>query len=214
MTGTGSHDYFEQVSKEWDGMRKVFFADSVRTAALEALNVKAGDVGADLGAGTGFITEALVDRGLSVIAVDQSQAMLDELVRKFGSSNVDCRLGEAEALPIEDASVDYVFANMYLHHVDDPQQGISEAARILRAGGGLAIVDLDQHDFAFLLEEHRDRWLGFDHGELRRWFTAASLRDVDVAPIGSTCQADSGDGASHASIGIFLASGWKDGDPS
>jgi predicted RNA methylase len=87
-----SHRYFEQVAQEWDDMRAGFFSDAVRAAALDALEVETGRVAADLGAGTGFVAEALIARGLSVIAVDQSSAMLAELRRKLGSS-VDCRLG-------------------------------------------------------------------------------------------------------------------------
>jgi ubiquinone/menaquinone biosynthesis C-methylase UbiE len=207
--GMTSHDYFEQVSKDWDAMRTEFFSDSVRVSALDALGVTPGGTAVDLGAGTGFVTEALIARGVSVIAVDQSEAMLDELTRKFGGSNVECRVGTAEALPIEDASVDYVLANMYLHHVDDPAQAIGEAARILKPGAALAITDLDEHDFTFLREEQHDRWLGFDHDDVRRWFVAGGLEDVEVSSIGSSCEADSFHGSSRASIGIFLATGRK-----
>jgi ubiquinone/menaquinone biosynthesis C-methylase UbiE len=204
-----SHDYFEQVSKDWDAMRTELFSDSVRVSALDALDVTPGGIAVDLGAGTGFITEALIARGVSVIAVDQSEAMLDELMRKFGGSNVECRVGTAEALPIEDGSVDYVLANMYLHHVDEPERAIGEATRILKSGAALAITDLDEHHFAFLREEQHDRWLGFDYDAVRRWFVAGGLEDVEVSPIGSTCEADSSDSTSRASIGIFLATGRK-----
>jgi ubiquinone/menaquinone biosynthesis C-methylase UbiE len=209
MSSVDSHDYFEQVSKDWDEMRTGFFADSVRVTALDTLNVAPRSLAVDLGAGTGFLTQALIARGVSVIAVDQSLAMLEELRRKFGAGDVECRLGRAEALPIDDASVDYVLANMYLHHVDDPAQAISEAVRILRPGGAIAITDLDEHDFAFLRVEHHDRWLGFTHEDIERWISSSGLEAVNVSSIGTTCQAESSDGSDRASIGIFLATGRK-----
>ena len=59
----------------------------------------------------GFVTEGLLRRGLRVIAVDRSEAMLEEMRRKFGECGaVEYRIGEAESLPLEDGSADYLFA--------------------------------------------------------------------------------------------------------
>jgi ubiquinone/menaquinone biosynthesis C-methylase UbiE len=64
--------------------------------------------------------------------------------------------------------VDYVFANMYLHHVEQPVAAIREMARILKARGKL--VDLDEHNFESLRTEQHDRWPGFYREEVRQWF--------------------------------------------
>jgi protease-4 len=58
-----SKDYFDSIGDDWDGMRESFFSDRVRSRALAAAGVEQGRVAADLGAGTGFITEmeALLD---------------------------------------------------------------------------------------------------------------------------------------------------------
>ena len=110
----------------------------------------AGKLAADIGAGSGFVTEGLLERGLRVIAVDRSEAMLEEMRRKFGDgAAVEYRIGEAESLPLADGSVDYVFANMYLHHVESPPEAIREMARIVKPGGRLVITDLDRHDLRF-----------------------------------------------------------------
>jgi len=199
--------YFEQVAKQWDQMRTGFFSDRVRDVALNAANVKPGNVAADIGAGTGFITEALLERGLSVIAVDRSQAMLNEVRKKF--KTLDGRIGDAEKLPVENGSVDYVFANMCLHHVENPAAAIIEMARILKAGGRLVITDLDEHHFDFLRIEHHDRWMGFRRDKVDGWFREAGLKNINIESIDEACCTNSKCGRENAGINIFIATGEK-----
>ncbi len=202
-------EYFDQVAPQWDQMRQRFFSANVRQAALAAAGVGLGAVAADIGAGTGFITEGLLLRGLRVIAVDQSEAMLEVMKEKFKAfDTVDYRLGESGALPIADGAVDYVFANMYLHHVESPLEAIKEMARVLKSGGKVVITDLDEHDFESLREQH-DRWLGFKREDVERWFTEAGMKNVKVEGVGETCCDESCGDKGKVAISIFVASGEK-----
>jgi len=239
---SSSRSYFDAIGAEWDHLREGFFPDHVRDRALDVAAVEAGRLAADLGAGTGFITEGLLARGVNVIAVDQSEVMLDALRGKFPSGDLrsapgeprpipvaprmaappaaardtdtprlamlDCRTGDAERLPIDDASVDYCLANMYLHHVERPAVAIAEMARILKPGGKAVITDLDTHRHIFLREEHHDRWMGFARDDIRTWFGDAGLADVRVDDLGDRCHATSS-GGFYAAISIFIASGLK-----
>jgi ubiquinone/menaquinone biosynthesis C-methylase UbiE len=109
---------FDDIAQQWDSMRQSFFSDNVRSKALAVSGARAGQSAADIGAGSGFITEGLIANGLQVIAVDQSSAMLETMQAKFtGQKGIDYHAGVAEHLPIADQAVDYVFANMCLHHV-------------------------------------------------------------------------------------------------
>jgi ubiquinone/menaquinone biosynthesis C-methylase UbiE len=205
-----SKKYFETVAEQWDTMREGFFSENVRDKAFDAAGLQPGELAADIGAGTGFITEGLLDNGLSVIAVDQSAAMLNKLKLKFPSSDqIDCRVGEAKKLPIEDNSVDYVFANMYLHHVENPLKAIKEMKRILKPGGKLVITDVDEHEFEFLKTEQHDRWMGFDREDIKRWFIEAGLKNVFVDCVGEKCCTKSSSSGESAEISIFVASGKK-----
>ena len=205
-----SKNYFDEVAPEWDRLRESFFSKAVRDKALSVAIVHPGQIAADIGCGTGFITEGLVQRGLEVIAVDGSQAMLSEMKQKFaGQDSIDYRLGEAGSLPIQDETVDYAFANMYLHHVELPPEAIKEMARILKPGGILVITDLDCHSFEFLKREHNDRWMGFPRDDIKKWLKEAGLRGTTVGCVGENCCASSSCGSESAKISIFMASGKK-----
>ncbi|PXX71429.1 methyltransferase family protein [Nocardia tenerifensis] len=89
----------------------------------------------DLGAGTGKLTGTLVSLGIDVVAVEPDSAMLAELRRAL--PGVRALAGNAEAIPLPDASVDAVLAGNALHWFDMAVAG-DEISRVLAPGGVLA----------------------------------------------------------------------------
>lgn len=207
-----SKAYFDKIAARWDAIRAGYFGEALREKAYTVANPQPGRVAADIGAGSGYITEGLIQRGLNVIAIDQSEAMLAEMRRKFSAvREIDYRYGTAECLPVADASVDYVFANMYLHHVDEPIVAIREMVRLLKRGGKLIITDMDEHQFEFLRNELHDRWLGFRRTDVATWLVQAGLEQVTVESLDGGCCAQSEYGGQSASISVFVASGTRPG---
>lgn len=205
-----SKKYFDRISNEWDEIRQSFFSDSIREKMCEAAQVKEGLTAVDVGAGTGFVTQELLNRKLRVVAIDQSQEMLDVLKQKYSSvGEIVCLQADAYSLPLESDSVDYVMANMFLHHVENPGQAISEMIRILKPGGKLVIADLDRHDYEFLRKEQFDVWLGFERSDIRKWFTEANLSNIKIEDLNEQCCCDSCESCSSAAINIFIASAEK-----
>jgi len=203
-------EYFDEVAPQWDKLRETFFSEALREKAISAAGVRFGKIAADIGAGSGFITTVLIKKGLKVIAVDQSVVMINEMKRKFNNiSLINYRIAEAENLLIENESVDYVFANMFLHHVERPLIAIKEMVRILKPSGVLVITDLDEHIFKFLKVEHHDRWMGFKRNDIKQWLIEAGLKDVKVDCASESCCAQSNGGDEYARISIFLALGNK-----
>jgi SAM-dependent methyltransferase len=91
----------------------------------------------DLAAGTGKLTRALIERAGRVIAVEPSPTMRSELRRQVPAA--DIRDGTAEAIPLDDASVDAVFVGQAFHWFR-AAEALEEIARVLRPGGGLALM--------------------------------------------------------------------------
>lgn len=205
-----SKNYFNEIAEDWDEIRSSFFSNEVREVAYSLADVQRGGIAADIGAGSGFISDGLLKAGLDVIAIDQSENMLDYMKQKFKEyEGFTCILGDSDSLPIEDESVDYAFANMYLHHVVKPSIAIKELYRILKPGGKLVITDLDEHNFTFLKTEQHDVWMGFARDQVRDWFLQAGFKEVSLSCVGCNCCSDSINCEENASISIFAAYGVK-----
>ena len=204
-------DYFDTVADQWDQMRAGYLDESVREAAIAKANVRPNMVVADVGTGTGYVATGLAPLVHKVYGVDASAEMLrvaEENMRQRGLTNVEFKTGDGLNLPFEDHSLDAVFANMYLHHIEEPPLAIAEMVRVLKPGGVLVITDEDEHRHEWLREEMDDVWLGFDRDQIQRWFVEAGLREVEVDCTGSDCRADSAEGES-AAISVFVARGIK-----
>lgn len=205
-----SKKYFETVAQDWDSMRSDFFPVSVREKAIAQMDLHSGLQVADIGAGSGFITEGLANLPIHITAVDESEAMLQIMEQKFkDQSNINYIVSESENIQIATNQLDYALANMYLHHVERPTVAIAELYRTLKNGGKLIITDLDKHDFDFLVTEQNDRWMGFERSDIVQWFEAAGFKEVTVDCVNANCCADSCDTDAKASVNIFIAIGVK-----
>jgi len=138
---------------------------------------------ADLGAGEGWLSQLLARRAEKVIAVDNSPKMVAfgrNEAKKKGIPNLEYRLGDLADPPIPARSVDLVILSQALHHAANPQQAVTAAARLLRKGGRLIVLDLNQHQFDQARELYGDYWLGFSEADLRDWLAAAGLHQIEV----------------------------------
>ncbi len=141
---------------------------------------------ADLGAGEGTFSQLLARRAKHVIAVDNSQKMVEygaELARKHGVQNLEYRLGDLEAVPIADQSVDLAFFSQALHHAQHPERAVREAFRILKLGGRIVVLDLVRHTYEDAREMYADLWLGFSEVEVRRFLAQAGFGKVETSVV-------------------------------
>ncbi len=141
---------------------------------------------ADLGAGEGLISQLLARNAKQVWCIDNSPRMVEvgtELAKKNDLSNLTYKLGDIEAVPLGDESVDLAILSQALHHARHPQKAIDEAYRILRPGGQLLVLDLAEHDFEKARELYADLWLGFRESALDHFLKKAKFVKVEVTPV-------------------------------
>ncbi len=141
---------------------------------------------ADLGAGEGTISQLMAQRAKKVIAIDNSEKMVEfggELARKHGIGNMEYRLGELEDVPIRTGTVDLAFLSQALHHARHPHRAVEEARRILKPGGRIAVLDLNRHHFEEAREMYADVWLGFTELELERYLKSGGFKNVETAVV-------------------------------
>ncbi|MFL4983860.1 MAG: ArsR/SmtB family transcription factor [Xanthobacteraceae bacterium] len=171
--------YFARHAAQWDRIRKLHVADA---AVEEAISAALADVPMrallDLGTGTGRMLELFgphIERGLGI---DLSHAMLAiarSRLERAGLRHVSVRQGDIYDLALPRDSFDVVLIHQVLHYLDDGARAIAEAARVLRPGGRLLVIDFAPHDLEFLREEHAHRRLGFAAEAVSQWMTAAGL---------------------------------------
>jgi arsenite methyltransferase len=161
---------------------------------LAIASLKDGQVVLDLGSGAGFdcfLAARAVGKSGRVIGVDMTHEMLTKArqnEQKNGFTNVEFRLGEIEALPVADNSVDVIISNCVINLSPEKQRVFNEAFRVLKPGGRLAVADMVAT--APLPDDIKSDWAAYTGcmsgasqiTELERMLRASGFKDVEIAP--------------------------------
>lgn len=186
---TKSQEFFSTHAGQWDRMRTELFGQRTDPIALLALLDADWTVG-DLGCGNGRLTETLAPFVRRVIGVDQSAAMLTAARKRLaGVENVEFRQGDVERLPLDDTALDVAVVFLVLHFAADPAAVIAEAARVLRPGGRLLLVDMMPHDRDEYRQQMGHVWQGFSTTQITGWMADAGLESTRYHPLPADPQA-------------------------
>ena len=137
-----------------------------------------GHLALEVGPGEGAFLSELATRFARVIALDNSQAML-ERSRAFATShqltNIEFIHGDTTLPALRELQADCAVLNMVLHHVPSPAQIFGDLALALKPGGSLLISELCRHDQLWAESACGDLWLGFEPADLTQWANAAGF---------------------------------------
>jgi ArsR family transcriptional regulator len=175
-----SEEFFSSASGQWDRLRTEMFGPSFHLHALLGL-LDSALVVADLGCGTGQLSEIVAPHVARVLAIDSSPDMLEEAKRRLRAfGNVELRRGSLEALPIDEGQVDVAMMGLVLHHVPDPARALAECARVLKPGGRALVIDMLPHDRVEYQQQMGHVWLGFPEPQTRRMLKAAGFTSITI----------------------------------
>ncbi|MBX7496967.1 metalloregulator ArsR/SmtB family transcription factor [Qipengyuania sp. 6B39] len=162
--------YFAQHAHDWDELRRLHSSDeAIETALAGALGEAPLGRLLDIGTGTGRMAELFAGRAEHIVALDKSLAMLRVARAKLQhlpANRVELVQGDFGSLPFAPASFDTVLFHQVLHFAQAPAAALSEAARVTRAGGRIAIVDFAAHQREELRDRHAHARLGFADNQM------------------------------------------------
>jgi len=145
----------------------------------------------DLGTGTGRMLEVFSDRIKRGSGIDNNFQMLKVARHKLAAlnlSHITVQQGDLLAVPLDSAIAAIVSLHQVLHYLDDPQEAVIEAARLLSPSGQLLIVDYEHHDLEEFRSLYNHRRLGFSDADIRDGLRAAGLNltSVETVPTDKT----------------------------
>lgn len=170
--------YFATHAEAWDSIRSLHVAESaVEKAIQKALGDRPVGRLLDVGTGTGRMIELLGPAAIQATGIDKSSEMLRLARVKLEAAGIPSSLRQADmyALPLADGSADSVVIHQVLHYAHNPAAALAEAARVLRPGGRLLVVDFAAHEREELRISDAHLRLGFSDEAMAGWFRGAGL---------------------------------------
>lgn len=171
-----SEDFFRSAAAQWDALRVELFGPRVDAYALAATLSPLAVVG-ELGCGSAPLARLVAPFVRQVIAVDNSPAMISAAHQQLtGLQNVSLQLANLDQLPLEDNHLDAAWLVLVLPYFAQPVSILREAARVLKPGAPLVIVDMSPHDREIYRRQMGHVRLGLDLPQLDAWCQESDLR--------------------------------------
>ncbi len=180
-----SEAFFSSTAEQWDKLRVDLFGGQLDAFVLAATLPDDAVVG-ELGCGSAPLCQLVAPYVREAIAIDSSAAMLSAARQRLaGLENVRVEASSLTELSLDDNTLDAAWLVLVLPYLGEPTGALSEAARVLKPGAPLVIVDLLPHDRSAYRQEMGHVRLGVHRDELAVWLEQAGLtwdRYVELPP--------------------------------
>ena len=173
---------FDLQAKNYDIDRRVKRAQIIAEKILSYITDGDKKSAMEYGCGTGLVGLQLADKFHSVLFMDSSRAMIDEVKQKIvGMRNASARYGDLIKTSLLDLRFDYIFLSLVLHHIKDTETILTRFGKLLHNDGRLLIVDLNKDDGRFHAGEAGfDGHHGYGHQELKDLLMKTGFHGVEI----------------------------------
>ncbi|WP_129114383.1 methyltransferase domain-containing protein [Halegenticoccus tardaugens] len=172
--------FYKYLSKVYDQVNPFVWNEEMRAEALSLLDIQPGDRALDVGCGTGFGTEGLLQHTDDVHGLDQSVHQMEKAFRKFGKHDrVKFYRGDAERLPFGDGSFDVIWSSGSIEYWPNPVAALREFRRVVKPGKRVLVVGPDYPKSTVMQKLADAIMLFYDEGEADRMFDEAGFVDVE-----------------------------------
>jgi demethylmenaquinone methyltransferase/2-methoxy-6-polyprenyl-1,4-benzoquinol methylase len=172
--------FYKYLSQVYDQINPFIWNEEMRDEAIGWLDLETDDKVLDIGCGTGFATEGLLNEVETVYGLDQSIHQLEKAYAKFGRKGpVKFHRGDAERLPFKDDTFDAVWSSGSIEYWPNPVDAIEECRRVTKPGGKVLIVGPDYPNSTVFQKMADAIMLFYDEDEADRMFREAGFEEFE-----------------------------------
>jgi len=177
--------FYRYLSTVYDRVNPFIWTEAMRSEALSMIDIDADSRVLDVGCGTGFGTEGLLQHTESVYGLDQSVHQLQKAWAKLGKHDpVTFQLGDAERLPFKDDSFDVVWSSGSIEYWPDPVATLRELRRVVIPGGPVLVVGPNSPNSSLFERIATAIMLFYDESEAQRMFNDAGFERIEHRTMG------------------------------
>ena len=183
--------FYKYLSKVYDTVNPFIWNEEMRDQALEMLDIAEDDRVLDVGCGTGFATEGLLEHTENVHGLDQSVHQMEKAWDKLGKRDpVSFYRGDAERLPFKDDTFDVVWSSGSIEYWPDPVVALRDMRRVVKPGGQVLVVGPNYPKSSVMQKVADAIMLFYDAEEADRMFREAGYTDIHHYEMGPSYDPD------------------------